>query len=361
MRTNLSRTAHVGLIALVLLGVLVTSSGRSAAQDKTQPEPVLVNLLNPFGIAIQPETGLVFVATRFGIYRYDPSYSKPAAHKAVVEIDGYPDKTDTIGKGTKYEIGPLGMAFLDKDHLIVGDSSHKPGEDVVRVYAIPTKAPAPSDWIKEEASLYTLGPLKSGKDSKTGEGNFYGVAVGAGAVWVTCQGDESKGWIAKSEIKDGKPGELKLAIATKTATQVGTPMPITFTLDGKELVVGQAGEPGGDADSLLTFYDPAKGTLTKKLKTGLTDISGLAYSPKTKKLYATDIAWSKPHEGGLFELAIDGDNVKATRVVPLDKPTALAFDRDGHLYVTILGTNKSGGDKSKPTDPGTLLYFVPGL
>lgn len=359
---TLSRMGQLVATALLICTPLV-AEGRDAAEDKRKPETVLVNLLNPCGVAIQPQTGYVFVSSRFGVYCYDPSYKKPKEHRAVIEIDGYPDHAGVLGKGPKYEIGPLGLAFLDKDHLVVGDGSRKEGEDFVRVYKIPVKLPGPNDWIKEEAAVYTLGPIKAGKDSAKGEGNFYGVAVGAGAIWVTCQGDESKGWVAKAEIKDAKASELKLGelkpvIATKSATQANGPGPSTFTPDGKELVVGQMGETDTDsADSVLAFYDPTSGSLKRKLKTGLRDVSGLAYSPKTHTLYATDFAWKTPHEGGLFALAIEGDSVKLTKIVPLDKPTALAFDPAGHLYVTIIGT----AEKSKGTDPGALLYFKPGL
>jgi DNA-binding beta-propeller fold protein YncE len=364
MRGTLSQICQLAVTALLVCSPLV-SAGRVAAQDiKRKPETVLINLLNPCGVAVQPQTGYVFVSSRFGIYCYDPSYKKPRDHQASVEIDGYPDHAGTIGIAPKYDIGPLGLAFLDKDHLVVGDGSRKEGEDVVRVYKIPAKRLGPTDWIKEDAAVHSLGPIKAGKDSAKGEGNFYGVAVGAGAIWVTCQGDESKGWVAKAEIKDAKSGELKLGdlkptIATKSATQANGPGPITFTPDGKELVVGQMGEIDTDSgDSVLAFYDPVSGSLKRKLKTDLRDVSGLAYSPKTHTLYATDFAWKTPHEGGLFALAIEGDTVKTTKIVPLDKPTALAFDPGGHLYVSVIGT----AEKSKSnTDPGALLYFKPGL
>jgi DNA-binding beta-propeller fold protein YncE len=108
---------------------------------------------------------------------------------------------------------------------------------------------------------------------------------------------------------------------------------------------------------VLAFYDPTNGSLKRKLKTGLRDVSGLAYSPKTQTLYATDFAWKTPHEGGLFALKIEGDTVTTTKIAALDKPTALAFDPAGHLYVSVIGT----ADKGKGTDPGSLIYFRPGL
>ena len=93
---------------------------------------------------------------------------------------------------------------------------------------------------------------------------------------------------------------------------------------------------------------------------GLSDVAGLAYSPKTKKWYATDFSWVAPDQGGLFELAVaaeDGEggqkNLKITKkkLLTLDKPTACAFDKDGNLYVAVFGTGKEGDQMS----PGQLL------
>jgi DNA-binding beta-propeller fold protein YncE len=322
---------------------------------------VYFNLLNPCGIAIQPETHYVFVSSRFGIYRYEPDYAHPDGQpKAGLEIDDY--KFDTFGSGPKYEIGPLGLAFLDRDHLVVGDGSRKKGEELVRIYKFPASPPPPNRGFKEDTAQDTLGPIKAGKDSSTGEGDFFGVAVGHNALWVTCHGDEAKGWIAKSELTDGKPGPLTPSIATKPATQAGGVGPLTFTPDGKELVVGLMGALDSDQrDSVIAFFDPADGSLKRKLSAGLYDVTGLAYSPQTKKLYATDFAWKKPRDGGLFELTVDGDKMKATRIVPLDRPSALAFDPAGHLYITVFDAHLEGGQKARATDAGALLYMTPGL
>jgi DNA-binding beta-propeller fold protein YncE len=361
MRSNLVRT---GLFCVVpLLGsVALLSSTRVEAQEH-KAEPVLVNLVNPCGVAVQPQTGFVYVSTRYGIYCYDPSYKKPKDHKAWVVIDGYPDHVGVWEIGSKYDVGPLGLTFLDKDRLVVGGGDRKPGEDVVRIFRVPNKPLAPTDWMKFDTAMATLGPIKSGKDTLKGEGTFYGVAVGADAIWVTCQGDDSKGWVAKSEIKDAKSSELKLGelkplIQTKTVTETSLPTAITLTPDGKELIVGQMGDTESDAtDSILAFYDPTNGTLKRKLKAGLRDLTGLAYSPKTKTLYATDLASKSSYNGGVFSLAIEGETVKPTKIAPLEKPTALAFDAAGHLYVSILGPS----EKARGTDSGALIYFKPGL
>jgi DNA-binding beta-propeller fold protein YncE len=359
-----SLSSRIRRIVLPLLATAVWCWAASPllAQEKSRPERVLYNLLNPSGLAIQAGTDYVFVSTRFGIYRYDPSYKRPDDHKAGIEIDGYPKQVDSFGPGPKYEIGPLGLAFLDGSHLVVGDGSRKKGEELVRVYKLPATPPPADNWIKEDAAEFKLGPIKSGDESSTGEGDFFGVAVGHGAIWVTCHGDDSKGWIAKSEVKDGKPGPLKPTIATKTATQVAGPGPITFTPDGKELVVGLMGDLNSEErDSVLAFFDPADGSFKRKMNAGLYDITGLAYSPKTKKLYATDFAWKKPRDGGLFELTVDGDKMKATRIVALEKPAALAFNPAGHLYVTVFEAQLDPPEKGRATDPGALLYIKPGL
>ena len=89
------------------------------------------------------------------------------------------------------------------------------------------------------------------------------------------------------------------------------------------------------------------------------DITGLAYSPKTGKLYATDFAWAEEVKttGGLFELVIEGDEVKPKKLLSLDRPTALAFDKEGALYITVFGTGKETGDKPN----GGLIRLEPGL
>lgn len=321
-----------------------------AADDAAaKPKVVVSKLDNPCGVAVHPKTGQLFVAAHPAVYRVIPG--QPT--KVTIEVEGF--KTDIYGKGPKYEIGPLGVGFIGDELLVVGDGSLPDGQELARVYKIgdtPAEKPQSAD-----AMAHKLGPIAPGDESAKGEGNFYGVAVTKDAVFFTSNGDDTKGWILKSEIKDGKPGELKPFIATKVAVKVDAPVGITTSKDGKELVVGQMGEISLPGDSLLSTYDPATGKLLKNYKTGLNDIAGLAYSPKTGKLYAVDYSWADTSKGGLFRLDIDGDKVKATKITSLDKPSALAFDKDGNLYITVLGTAPEGS-----TDlPGALLRIEAGL
>ena len=332
--------------------LLCGSMALTAVAQDAKPTTVLSGIDNPCGVAVQTATGHVFIAAHSGVHRFDPK-----SGKAHVEISGFP--TDIYGKGPKYNIGPLGLAFWDDEHLIVGDGSRPDGDELVRIYKVGKDA-AHKDHepIKEDAAVATLGPIKASEETAKGEGNFYGVASNGKSIFITCNGDDTKGWIAKSTAAAGKPGALKLSIATKVATEVDAPVPIIFSPDGKDLVVGQMGEvstPPGD--SLLTIYDPETGKLKKKFSIGLNDVAGLAYSPKTGKLYATDYSWSDPKAGGLFRLDITGDTIKAVKIASLDKPTSCAFDKAGVLYVAVFGTVAEGSDKPA----GSLVKFDAGL
>ncbi len=307
---------------------------------------MVVNLDNPSGLAIQPKTGHVFIASHDGVHRFIPG-EKPL--KCPLEVSEFP--TRVYGKGPMYDTSALGVLFWDDEHLIVGEGARKDGEELVRVYKVGDKAP--DSYQKEADAAMTTGPIPPGDESKMGEGNFYSLANINGTVFVSCNGDDTKGWIASFTIKDGKPTELKPTIATKEKTNVDAPVPLAASADGKKLVVGQMGEVNVPGDSLLCIYDPESGELEKNMKTGLSDIAGLAYSKQTEKWYCTDFAWAEPENGGLFELTIEGDKVTPKKLAKLDKPTALVFDKDGNLYVTVFGTGKEG-DKMTP---GKLLMI----
>uniref|UniRef100_A0A7C4QP19 ScyD/ScyE family protein n=1 Tax=Schlesneria paludicola TaxID=360056 RepID=A0A7C4QP19_9PLAN len=322
----------------------------------------IIHLDNPTGVAVNTAgNGHVFVVSKQGVFRYVPG-AAGSPSKIFLEVQGFP--SDVYGKGPMYDIGPLGVTMWGTDRLIVSDGSRKDGEEVVRVYKIADKAPEVNTIPKEDAAEFTLGPIAPGDQSPNGEGNFYASVVWNDAIYVTSNGDDTKGWVLKAEIKDGKPGPLTPAIATKEQTGVDAPIAITVAPDKSALVIGQGGEVNVPGDSLLTFYN-SEGTITKKYATGLHDICGLAYSP-SGKLYAVDFAWVDPSQGGLFELVIEGDTCTAKKVplldkegkpLQLDRPTSLAFDKDGGLYITVFGTGQDTGDNPK----GGVIRVEPGL
>ena len=202
------------LIAVVLVALAI-----SPVRAETKADAVLGALSNPTGLAVQPETGHVFV-------------SDSAAGKIIRVVDGKAEDVitgfpmDLYGKGPKYDIGPLGLAFVDKDTLVVGDGSFKDGEEFVRVFTVPAAGKPAINFDKDAKAK--LGPLPE-KDGLKPEGNFYAIAVGKTAIYISSNGDDTKGWVLKSEISGTKFGELTRYIATKEAVEVDAPVGITMS------------------------------------------------------------------------------------------------------------------------------------
>jgi DNA-binding beta-propeller fold protein YncE len=320
-------------------------SALAAADPKV--ETVLDGLVNPCGVAIQPETGVVFI-------------SDSGLGKVIRVVDGKPQDAivgspkDLYGKGPKYEIGPLGLAFFDKNTLVVGDGGFKDGEECVRIFTLPDDGKS-LDYDKDVKTK--AGPLPATDDLKA-EGNFYALAVSKSAVYVTSNGDDTKGWVLRLPVEGTKFGKLERFIATKEQVEVNAPVGITLTPRG-EILVGQMGAVNKPKDSLLTFYSASTGKKLMNLETGLFDITAVAYHPKSGLLYVTDFAWLEPGEGGLFRVdrgVKDSDKpIEVKKVVALEKPTAMAFAPDGTLYVTVIGTPKE--DETAATT-GKLLKIT---
>jgi DNA-binding beta-propeller fold protein YncE len=320
------------------------------AQD-VKVEDVVGGLSNPCGVAVQPGSGQVFV-------------SDSATGRVCRVVEGKLQDVvarspkDVFGKGPFYEIGPLGLAFLNGGKsLAVGDGGYKDGEECIRVYTLP-EAGKTLDYEKDAAAK--LGPIAP-EEGVVGEGNLYALAVTPTAIYVTCNGDDTKGWVGKVDIAGTKFGKLERYLPTKEMVEVDAPVGITISPRG-EIVVGQFGENNKPKDSLLTFYSAKTGKMILNLETGLHDITALAYSPKTGYLYATDFAWMAPGEGGLFRLdATQGDagqGVKTVKIASLERPTAMAFAPDGTLYITVIGPKKD--DENAPKE-GKLLKIASGL
>ncbi|MEQ8785516.1 MAG: hypothetical protein RIC55_04425 [Pirellulaceae bacterium] len=319
---------------------------------QTKVETLVEGLNNPCGVAVQPETGDVFVADS-GAHRI----VRVTDGKAEEVIVGFPN--DVYGKGPMYDIGPLGLAFLGKDTLVVGGGGKPDGEEMLRVYEVPAAGSEPIKADKMVAS-FTLPGKDVGTDKEIkGEGNFYALVVIGDAIYVSSNGDDTKGWVNKATIKDGKVVSYERSVATKEATGVDAPVGVTSQPRSGALVVGQMGEITVPNDALVTFYNPKNGKMRMNLETGLFDITGLAYSPKGR-LYATDFAWMDTAEGGLFRLIPqrDGDKqgITTEKVTSLDKPTALTFGPDGALYITVIGTASE-----ENANAGKLLKIAPGL
>ncbi len=161
-------------------------------------------------MAIQPGTGHVFVSDS-GALRV----IRIVDGKIEEVITGFPK--DVYGTAPKYEIGPLGLAFVDQNTLIVGGGGNKWRRNASHVQSSRSGAEAISaDEMEGEAQTLAANP----DENIVGEGDFFGVAVFGDVVYVTCNGDDEKGWVAKADLVDGKLANFTRAIATKEKTGV---------------------------------------------------------------------------------------------------------------------------------------------
>lgn len=285
------------------------------------------------------------------------STDKPA--EKTPAVTGFP--LGRFGDDPEYAVGPLGLEFLTHTKLAVGTGGLAVGEDVVRVYALPADATP----IAYDQADHSVGPIPPDSRSKTGEGNFFALAKIEDeldkALYVTSAGDPDQGWVLKASIAGNKLADLQPFIATRSVTGAAAPSAVTVNPKSRShyLLIGQRGDKGSERDSVIGFYGPTTGTPALILKSGLFDITGLAYSP-SGDLYALDFAHADPKSGGVYRIDaadVDGrQSARAVKIAAIERPTSLAFTPDGVLYVTAFG---------EPTDPkepptGQLLKITPG-
>ncbi|MFH5806375.1 hypothetical protein [Alienimonas sp. DA493] len=325
------------------------------AEAKPEPKPELLveNLETPVGLAIAPQSGDVLIATRWGVYRYVPQ-----THAIFIEVEGY-DVPDTIGEDGRYEIGPLSLAFVGDSELVVGGGSAPEGEEVVQTFEIALEPRGDDPQIQDTDAKQTVGPVGPAAVGGEGAGNFTGVLADEKAVYAATSSTTPKGWILKAPLEDGKLGDLAPFIAAADLAELGGPGPMAWDADGNLVVGLWGGQMPGD-DAIAVFN--AAGELVAKYEGEIGEFGGLAYSPKTKALYVTDMGLSTDR-GGLYKVELKDGAMNAEKVLSLDKPAGLAFAPDGKLYLTTLGTAVEG--KTTPDgdefSPGALHVIDAGL
>ncbi|MEM9702520.1 MAG: hypothetical protein AAF907_08760 [Planctomycetota bacterium] len=331
----------------------VEEAEEDADEDAIEPELLVKNLETPTGLAIAPQSGDVMIATRWGVYRYVPQ-----PHAIFIEVEGY-DEADTVGEDGEWEIGPLSLTFLSDSELAVGGGADPEGEELVKTFEISLDPRAAGALIQNTDAKQIAGPVEAATAGGEGAGNFTGIAVGEKGVYVSTSGTTPKGWILKVPVEDGKFGEIEPFLATADVAKVGGPGPMAKDADGN-LVVGLWGGPMPGDDAIGVFNEA--GELQGVYRGEIGEFGGLAYSPKTKALYATDMGLSTDR-GGLYRVTLEGEELKSEKILALDKPAGLAFAEDGTLYLTTLGTP----DESQRTpdggrfSPGALHLIDPGL
>ncbi|HMC12633.1 MAG TPA: hypothetical protein VKH44_15140, partial [Pirellulaceae bacterium] len=197
----------------------LASLGLAAFAQDAKVEQVLGGLSNPCGVAVQPGTNQVFLSDSA-----NGRICRVVNGKLEDVITGSPK--DTFGKGPFYDIGPLGLVFTnDGKSLIVGDGGYKDGEECVRVYPVPEAGKSALNYEKDASQK--LGPLAPA-DGLLGEGNLYALALTPTALYVTCNGDDTKGWVAKADLNGTKFGKLERWLPTKEMVEVDAPVGIAI-------------------------------------------------------------------------------------------------------------------------------------
>jgi hypothetical protein len=295
---------------------------------------VIAGLNNPCGVAIQPTSNQVYIADS-GAARIVRLHDVPGQYRVEPVITGFPQ--EGYGKNPTYKIGPLGLAFINKYTLAVGGGGLPAGEDTIGVYRI-----SQVGAIDAADILQQLGPLPGNPEAKQAVGNFFGLAATPSALLVACDSADKRGWIAKADVTGGNLEKLAPFVKPDDTLNLEGPTSIAIGRRG-EMIVSQMGEPNVPSDSHLTFYELQTGKAYLDVAAKLNDVVSIAVSPQSGRIYALDFSWMAPNEGGLYRLDLtkDGDEwiCKPALLMPLDRPSAMAFSPDGELFITTFGSH----------------------
>lgn len=250
--------------------------------------------------------------------------------------------------------GPCCLVFRTRNHLLVGLNGADGKPASVRDYDLDDdRLPMPGD---EHKVLLTY---------SQDEGPFHLAAMARDNSKLIAATAEHH-WLLEGKLSGGPPQKLLPFVDTLEATKIGVPRAIT-TSEKNYLVVGQAGQRDAEGDSLLVFYHPVDKTAGPllQLSTGLDDIVSLSYSPTTGNLYAANQSDLAADREGVYRLdaaqdATTGEQqCEAVLIVQISRPTALAFSRNGHLYVASKG--EATADDNTSEESGKLLKLTGGL
>ena len=343
------RTA-LSCLCLLLAAGFIRAEDPAPAKDpstvKAEPPAIKSDVLltaldRPWSIAVQPSTADLFIAeTGAGrVVRYKQGFAgtlKPAKDVTPVEvISGF----EAPGRDQQPfdPIGVLSIDFFNHEELIVIQRGAQPAQDFLGSYKI---VPGGNVLGPDAAK-----PKLTGPSLKTDAPGMFSLVSTAAAIYVTSGFEGPADAIFRAELKDSVPTDPQLfGKIDWVISGMSRPTGITLSPRG-ELVIGCAGQIGG-TDSSIAFINSVSGQLLMNLVTGLSDITAVAYSSKTGRLYVLDAAWKEP-SGGLFRLdaaLVDGKpGVRAVKILELERPTAMAFWPDGTLYVTTHGAGPGEG------------------
>lgn len=347
------------LFSMLLLASWFTALPLHVARADMEPEVVLDGLNRPCGVAIQPDTGIVFLAESGG-------------GRVIRIVDGAPQEVVSgfpLAKLThppSLELGPLSLLFINSEVLVVTAAGANSGEEILYLVQVPPLGAPPLS--ADECSK--LGPLAPAQ-SQAGGDNFMGI-VQVGSViylgaWDSLAGNQICTLpITRATRLESPDGYGKLTVFANAAPTGRVAQAVCLARRGKEneIVVGMAGTAERERDSEIAFFRTHDSQQLLRLATGLYDVMGLCYASPPEAndqhfLYAVDAAWSEPEAGGLFRLdaKLSGGTmaIEPVRLAKLRHPIAIERALDGTLYVTTAGETAPDAAASS----GQLLRFAP--
>jgi hypothetical protein len=310
------------------------------ADDGVVVETLLTGLNNPCGVAIRPgdspDEYEVFVAESWAGHVVRVSSDEPRTATPV--ISGFP--LAAMGS-EQLPAGPTGLLFLDRKHLVVGVGGSEQASIQMFELADPLQ-PITAEHSKQQVRL--VSKQRSGNHVYAFSRTRANDTV-SDDLLMTCPGNGGFGDVHKIPLVAGTLTEVQRFAAPRDGTKRDAPWAIAVG-DGGYVVVGWVGSAEVPADSRLEFYNPTSRDRLLELTTDRYDITGLAYNPKSRNLYAADVAWMDSSKGGVFRIDEASErgaaHCIAVRIAEVPRPTALAFAPNGTLYVTALG--KAVGD-----------------
>lgn len=325
-----------------IFGCFISAEVRSA--NNAEVETLLTGLHQPCGVAIRPggeaDSYDIYVSeTGAGRVIKIRHSARGASADAITGFATTPNVEDAFQIS-----GPRGLEFLDRTRLVVlgGDENLKA---FVRLYELSDEQKPLTAEQHEQRIELPADDTPSNDDPAC----FHSAARThandhvADMLVVTALGKEGPSGLWKLPVRAGTLGELDRFPAEErgasTAVAVGS--------HGYILVADFMNDAESRA-ARLHFLNPIDGAVTLQLTAELQQVVGLAYSPRTGRLYAADFASRNPDRGGVYRIDDVGQPGKpacaAVRVAEVRRPTALSFGPDNALYVTAFG--ESDGETS---------------